>query len=102
MANCKVCPAAQQCKKVGCEKLMAQLGQCQNCKAMVFIGKWEHNTMNVGHKITIECVEDNWKRGDMDEDVMPRGRCGICGSAPLKVKRWNKKMEGEAFENRKH
>jgi len=98
MANCPVCPAMKQCQKIGKAKLLAQLGQCMNCKSMVFVGKWEHNTMNSGHKITIECVQDGWTRKEVEEDVMPKGKCGICGSYPLKVKRWNRAAEKEAFK----
>jgi len=98
MSNCPVCPAKAQCEKTGREKLMSQLGQCRNCKAMLFIGKWEHSELNRGHKITIECVASFWKIKDLVEDVLPKGRCGICGGFPLRVMRWGKKSEMEAFQ----
>jgi len=97
--RCEICPAKQQCDETGREKFLAQLGQCQNCKAMSFVGRWKHNEQNVGHKTTIDCATDNtgWMSKPLEEDVMPRGRCGICGSHPLRVKRWKKKVEAQIF-----
>lgn len=95
--NCEICPSKKDCSKIGRDKYLAQLGQCRNCKAMHFVGRWEHLDQNVGHKTIIECVQDLWWSKHLEDTVMIRGHCGICGSRPLKIQRWGEDREKEVF-----